>query len=44
VPLAEGSDKTAVENQQDMRLAAKIGETYRFAIEIEESEFRRWGI
>jgi len=34
MPLTEGSDKTAVENQQDVRLAAKIGETDRFSIEI----------
>jgi hypothetical protein len=41
VPLAEWSGKAAVENQQHVRFAAKIGQANRLTLEILQSEI--WG-
>jgi hypothetical protein len=40
--LAEWSSKGAVENKQNMRFAAKIGQAHGFTLEILKSEIGGW--
>jgi hypothetical protein len=42
--LAKWSDKGAVENKQNMHFAEKIGQVYRFTIEILQGEIRGRGV
>jgi len=44
MPTAERSYKAAVEYEQDVRLAAKIGQANRLALEIGQSEVRGRGV
>jgi hypothetical protein len=44
VLLAERSDKSAVENQEHVRFALKIGQSDGFSLEIFERKIRSGGI